>query len=67
MRLPHRRAVLPASKAAANGASPKSPAAKTIADAEQFVDAYYQIDDARVRRDILALLKAAGGDEGETA
>ncbi len=41
------------------------PAAKNIEDAERFLDAFYKIPDARVRRDILGLLKAAGG-EGET-
>ncbi len=41
------------------------PAAKNIRDAERFLDAFYKIPDARVRRDILGLLKAAGG-EGKT-
>ncbi len=41
------------------------PAAKNIRDAERFLDAFYKIPDARVRRDILGLLKAVGG-EGET-
>ncbi len=41
------------------------PAANYVKDAERFLDAFYKIPDARVRRDILGLLKAAGG-EGET-
>ncbi len=40
------------------------PAAKNVEDAERFLNAFYKIPDARVRRDILGLLKAAGG-EGE--
>ena len=41
------------------------PEANNVADAKRFVDAFYKIPDARVRRDILGLLKAAG-DEGKT-
>ena len=41
------------------------PEANNVADAKRFVDAFYKIPDARVRRDILGLLKAAGG-EGKT-
>ncbi len=40
------------------------PAAKNVEDAERFLDVFYKIPDARVRRDILGLLKAAAG-EGE--
>ena len=39
------------------------PAANNVEDAERFLDAFYKIPDARVRRDILGLLKAAGGEE----
>ena len=35
------------------------PAAINVDDAERFLDAYYKIPDAGVRRDILGLLKAA--------
>ncbi len=41
------------------------PAANNVEDAERFLDAFYKIPDARVRRNILGLMKAAGG-EGET-
>ncbi len=37
------------------------PAANNVEDAERFLDAFYKIPEARVRRDILGLLKAAGG------
>ena len=35
------------------------PAANNVEDAERFLDAFYKIPDANVRRDILGLLKAA--------
>ena len=35
------------------------PAANNVEDAERFLDAFYRIPDANVRRDILGLLKAA--------
>ncbi len=50
---------------ARKGSGPESlPAAKNIEDAERFLDVFYKIPDARVRHDILGLLKAVG-DEGE--
>ncbi len=36
------------------------PGPNNVEDAERFLDAFYKIPDARVRRDILGLLKAAG-------
>ncbi len=36
------------------------PAANNVEAAERFLNAFYKIPDARVRRDILGLLKAAG-------
>lgn len=53
-------------------ASPKNPSqdlpsAESIADAERFLDAYFKIPDAKVRRDILGLLKAAASADGEAA
>jgi transcriptional regulator with XRE-family HTH domain len=50
----------------AHGAATSPPPVETVNDAEQFLHAYYQVPDAQVRRDILALLRAAAGDEGET-
>ena len=40
------------------------PVANNVEAAERFLDAFYKIPDARVRRDILGLLKAAGGEGG---
>ncbi len=37
----------------------EAPSAESLADAERFLDVYYKIPDANVRRDILGLLKAA--------
>ena len=44
------------------GDSPKS---ETVEEAERLIDAYYKIDDPKVRRDILGLLKAAAVAEEE--
>ncbi len=43
------------------GASIDVPVAENVAGAERFLDAYSKISDARVRREILGLVKAAGG------
>ncbi|MDA1091294.1 MAG: helix-turn-helix transcriptional regulator [Proteobacteria bacterium] len=43
------------------------PSAESIAAAERFLDYYFNIPDARVRRDILGLLKAAANTDGEAA
>lgn len=37
----------------------EAPSAESLAGAERFLDAFYKIPDANVRRDILGLLKAA--------
>ena len=37
-----------------------APGVEFIEEAERFIDAYYKIPDAKVRRDILNLLKATG-------
>ncbi len=44
----------------------EAPSTESIADVERFLDAYFKIPDAKVRRDILGLLKAAAG-AGEAA
>ena len=36
------------------------PPPDTIADAERFLNAFYKVNDANLRRDILGLVKAAG-------
>jgi len=56
---------VPALPASMTGPGPANrPAAKNVEDAKRFLAAFYKIPDARVRREILGLLKAAGGDEG---
>ena len=40
------------------------PAAKNVEGAKRFLNAFYKIPDAKVRREILGLLKAAGSGEG---
>ncbi len=42
------------------------PTAEYIAEAERFLDAYFKIDDVKVRSDILGLMRAAAGDEAES-
>ncbi|NQV82292.1 MAG: helix-turn-helix transcriptional regulator [Rhodospirillales bacterium] len=37
------------------------PSRDTVADAERFLEAYLKVEDSAVRRDILDLMKAAGG------
>ena len=39
------------------------PGPEAVAEAERFLDAYFKIDDPRVRRDLLGLLKAAAGEK----
>lgn len=39
------------------------PGPKIVAEAERFLEAFLKIDDSRVRRDILGLLKAAAGEK----
>ncbi len=43
----------------------EAPAAENITEAERFLDAYFKIADAKVRGDILGLMKAAAGDQEE--
>lgn len=50
-----------------NGPLVEVPAAESIADAERFLDAYFKIADAKVRSDILGLMKAAADGEGKAA
>lgn len=38
-----------------------APAPESVAEAERFLAAYWHIDDPKVRRDILGLVKAAAG------
>ncbi|NQU60042.1 MAG: hypothetical protein HQ512_02840 [Rhodospirillales bacterium] len=40
-----------------------APGPENVEEADRFIDAYYKIPDVKVRRDILSLLKAAGGAE----
>lgn len=47
----------PGSSAAAPGAAP---APASVAEAERFLAAYWRINDPKIRRDILGLIKAAG-------
>ena len=42
-----------------------TPKPETVEEAERFIEAYFQIDDPKVRRDILGLLKAAAVAEEE--
>ncbi len=42
-----------------------APRTKTVEEAERFIEAYFKIDDPKVRRDILELLKAAAVAEEE--
>ncbi len=42
-----------------------APKPETVEEAERFIDAYFKIDDPKVRRDILGLLKAAAVAEEE--
>ncbi len=48
--------------------SPSSPGnmprTEAVEEVEKFLDAYFRIPDAKVRRDILGLLRAAADDEG---
>ena len=44
------------------GEAPKS---ETVEEAERFIEAYFKINDSKVRRDILGLLKAAAEAEEE--
>ena len=39
------------------------PGPETVAEAERFLEAFIKIDDFRIRRDILGLLKAAAGEK----
>ncbi len=39
------------------------PGPETVAEAERFLEAFIKIDDTKIRRDILGLLKAAAGDK----
>ncbi len=43
-----------------------APRPETVEEAERFIDAYFKIDDPKVRRDILGLLKAAAAVTGKT-
>ncbi len=40
-----------------------APRPETVEEVVRFIDAYFKIDDPKVRRDILGLLKAAAGSE----
>ena len=42
-----------------------APRPETVEEAKRFIDAYFKIDDPKVRRDILGLLKAAAVAEEE--
>ena len=50
-----------------NNTSVEVPAAEYITEAERFLDAYFKITDAKVRGDILGLMKAASGEQEENA
>jgi transcriptional regulator with XRE-family HTH domain len=50
-----------------NNTSVEVPAAEYITEAERFLDAYFKIADAKVRGDILGLMKAAAGEQEENA
>ena len=43
-----------------------APRPETVEEAVRFIDAYFKIDDPKVRRDILGLLKAVAGSEEES-
>lgn len=43
-----------------------APGPETVEEAKRFIKAYFKIDDPKVRRDILGLLKAAAAVNGET-
>jgi len=43
------------------GGADAAPTAESVAEAERFLAAYLRIADPKVRRDILGLVKAAGG------
>ncbi|GEM_PF-2417777 len=43
----------------------KAPRPEAVEEAERFLDAYFKIDDTKVRSDILGLLKAAAVAEEE--
>lgn len=45
--------------ASAKGDFVEVPAAESVAEVERFLDAYFKVPDAKVRSDILGLLKAA--------
>ncbi len=53
---------LPVSLLSNPGDAPKP---ETVDEAERFIEAYFKIDDPKVRRDILGLLKAAAVAEEE--
>jgi len=53
---------LPVSLLSNSGDAPKP---ETVEEAERFIKAYFKIDDPKVRRDILGLLKAAAMAEEE--
>lgn len=40
-----------------------APRPETVEEAKRFIDAYFKIDDPKIRRDILGLLKAAAAEE----
>ncbi len=42
-----------------------APRPETVEEAKRFIDAYFKIDDPKIRRDILGLLKAAAVAEEE--
>lgn len=50
----------PVSLSSGSGQAPKS---ETIKEAERFIEAYFKIDDSKVRNNILGLLKAAAEEE----
>lgn len=53
------------SAAEPSGGPARPPEAGQIAEAERFLAAYFKIADTGIRRDMLALIKAAGEDEAD--
>ena len=45
------------------GRTRDAPGPEAVAEAERFLEAFLKIDDSKVRRDILGLLKAAAGEK----
>ena len=45
------------------GRNRNAPGPEAVAEAERFLEAFLKIDDSKIRRDILGLLKAAAGDK----